>query len=446
MTLKELLEARQKVFTRQTELNQLAATENRSLTDSEETEYQNLETEYERLDGLIERQTELEDREAENREAIESAEARANASQGTAAARQAGASSGSENTTDEPPSADERRQAVDAYLRFGYQRLSERARSIIGGPVELSDVESRAIVNTLVGAGMLESRAQSVGTTTAGGHTVPDDQMMALVEAQAAWGGMFNSGATILDTATGRQIPIPTDDDTSNSGALLTENTEVDEQDVTFGQKVLDAYTYTSKLIRVSRQLLEDSSIDVAAYIGRKFGRRLGTAQNAHLTTGTGSAQPNGLITAATSGKTAASATAFTYLEMLDLKYSVDPAYQVGGRWGFHNAIKKEIKKLLDGDSRPIFQPDVQSGRVDRIDGDPFYINQDMSSAMTTGQKVMVYGDHSPYYIRRVNGVLVLRLEERFAEFNQVGFVAFQRLDGELMDAGTNPVKYMELG
>ena len=465
MTLRELLEARQRVWTRQTELNLLAATENRALSDSEETEYQNLEAEFERLDGLIKRENQLADRAAQAEEDL----ARASESEGRATGGAETESGGEEASASErgefgqretraavrrymaggeealtPRQAeiiDYRREAVNAFLRVGESSLTPAARSVIGPFQRLDDGARDGLVQALIADGMVEDRAQSVGTSTAGGNLVPDDAMRPLVEAQAAWGGMFDAGCDVLRTSTGREIPIPTDDDTGNSGALLSENTEVDEQDMTFGQKLVNAYTYTTKLIRVSRQLLEDSDTDVAGRIGRAFGRRLGTAQNAHLTTGDGSNKANGVVTASTAGKTAASASAITYLEMIDLKFSVDPAYRIGGRWMMHDSTFKAAKKLLDGDNRPIFQPDVQNGRIDRIDGDPFSINMDMAE-ITASAKVMLYGAFSNYVIRIVNGILMLRLEERFAEFNQVGFVGFQRIDGELIDAGTNPIKH----
>jgi HK97 family phage major capsid protein len=109
--------------------------------------------------------------------------------------------------------------------------------------------------------------------------------------------------ATVIRTDTGAALPIPTSDDTSNKGAILGENTAASEVDVSFGQLVLDAYKYSSKYVLVSVEFLQDSSINVAEFIGKALGERIGRIQNDHFTTGTGSSQPNGIVTAATLGR-----------------------------------------------------------------------------------------------------------------------------------------------
>ena len=289
-----------------------------------------------------------------------------------------------------------------------------------------------------------ERRDQSVGTDSAGGYLVPQGFRAVLEESLQAFGGMRQSRATILRTATGNQLEIPTVDDTGNVGAILAENTAASELDFTFGQKLLDAYKYTSKMVQVSWELLQDSAFDLPSFIGRALGTRIGRITNTHFTTGTGSSQPNGVVTAATSGVTAASATVITVNEVLDLIHSVDPAYRTAAQLMFNDATLKNLKQKQDADGRPIWQPGIAIREPDTLQGFPYVINQDVAS-IATGTKPILFGDFSKYFIRDVMDILIVRLDERYAEAAQSAFVAFSRHDGELMDAGDDPIRFITM-
>lgn len=287
-----------------------------------------------------------------------------------------------------------------------------------------------------------EQRALSVGTASAGGYLVPEDFRRQIEDAMKAFGGM-REVATILPTASGATLPMPTSNDTGNTGAILAENAQVAEQDTTFGSVSLGAYMYTSKLVRVSLQLLQDSAFSVDGWLSAKLGERLARILNAHFTTGTGSAQPNGVVTAATLGKTGASGqtTSVTYADFVDLQHSVDPSYRRNARWMMNDSTIKAIKKLLDSQNRPLWSPGIAVKEPDTILGVPYVVNQDVA-AMAASAKSILFGDFSKYIIRDVLDVQLLRLQERYADYLQVGFLAFSRHDGNLLDAGTNPIKY----
>lgn len=311
-------------------------------------------------------------------------------------------------------------EAFDGFLRKGAGGISAEHRALI------------------------EARAQSVGTPSAGGYTVPTDFANTIEIALKSYSGIRNA-ATVLQTADGRSLPWPTVNDTTTSGALIAENAGDTEGAVTFGQVTFSAYTFTSKIVLVSMELLQDTGIDLGAVLGNLLGARLGRGTAAYYATGTGSSQPQGLITGATLGKTAASATAVTYQEMLDLKHSVDPAYRNGGKWIMHDAILAVVKQLKDTTNRPIWQPNIAQAVPATIDGDAYVTDQGMASAMTTTQKIMAYGDLSKFMIRDVLGFQLVVLRELYAANRQVGFNMFMRTDSRLLDAGTRPVKFLAL-
>ena len=285
-------------------------------------------------------------------------------------------------------------------------------------------------------------QAQSVGTDSAGGYTVPEGFVPNLEKAMLTFGPM-RQVSDILRTATGNDLPWPTVNDTSNAGALLAENTQDSEQDVAFGVMTLGAYKYTSKIVRVSVELLQDSAFNLGAELGSLLGERLGRIQNTHATTGTGSSQPNGVVTAGTLGKTAAAVAAVTSNEIIDLYHSVGRAYRGGASFMANDSTLAAIRQLKDGDSQYLWQPGMQAGQPDRLFGAPVLVNDDMAT-LATGNKTIIFGDLSKYKMREVLGVTLVRMVERYADYHQVGFVAITRFDGDLLNAGTGPVKYLQ--
>jgi HK97 family phage major capsid protein len=284
-----------------------------------------------------------------------------------------------------------------------------------------------------------------------GGHfTVPDEMMRPLEIALLEFGGM-RQVSTILRTGTGAELPIPTLNDTSNSGALLGEGLEHTELDVTFDQLTLHAFKYTSRRVPVSVEYLQDNAINFVGRIGAILGERIGRITNTHFTTGDGNAKPNGIVTAATSASiTTAADDAISYDNVIDLKHSVDPAYRTNARFMFNDTTLKILKKIkvpqFSGDTagQPLWRAGMAASEPNTIDGDPYTINQQVASGVSA--KAMLYGALSKYQIRDVRDITLVRLDERYAELGVVAFLAFSRHDGDLLDAGTHPVKYLTMG
>lgn len=289
-----------------------------------------------------------------------------------------------------------------------------------------------------------EQRALSGINPTAGGFLVPDAFVPSLERALLQFGGP-RQVATIIRTASGEDLLYPTSNDTGNSGAIIQENIAVTEQDVTVGSVRIPSYTYSSKMVRVPVSLLQDSAIDLASLLGSMLGERIGRATAAHFTTGTGAGQPKGIITAATSGVTAASATAIAADELISLVHSVDPAYRMGTgvAWMMHDTVLQAIRKLKDGNGQYLWQPGLQANVPGSLLGYRVVNNQHMASSIASAGKTVAFGDFSKYLIRDVGTVRMRRLVERYADQDQEAFLGFMRCGGNLIDAGTNPVKFI---
>ena len=316
-------------------------------------------------------------------------------------------------------------------------RLAEQA------PKSLRDEDLRAWEQRL-------TQVDVVSPDYGGHYTVPDETMRALEVAMLAHGGM-RSVATVFRTNSGAELPTPTLNDTSNTGALLGEGLEHTELDVDFNQLLLHAYKYTSRRVGMSVEYLQDNAIAAASRIGGILGERIARITNLHFTRGDGSAKPNGIVTAATtSSVTTASAAVVSYDNLIDLKHSVDPSYRTGARFMFNDTTLKILKKIKvpqysgDTSGQPLWRAGFTTAEPDTIDGDPYTINQDVESG--SGKKSILYGALSKYLIRDVRDITLVRLDERYAELGIVAFLAFSRHDGDLLDAGTHPVKYLTQG
>lgn len=283
-----------------------------------------------------------------------------------------------------------------------------------------------------------ELRAQGVATGAGGGFLVPEAFRNKFQETLKAFGGV-REVSEVIETESGATLPWPGNDDTGNKGAILGENVQVTEQDFVLTENELGAFMYTSKLVRVSFQLLQDDAYDLEGRLARKLGERIGRIHNEHFTTGTGTGQPEGVQTNAVVGKTGAAGqtTSITFEDFIDLAHSVDPAYRAGGRGRFmlHDLSVAKARKLKSTDGVPLWQPSLQAGVPDALFGYPYTVNNDMP-VMAASAKSVLFGDFfAGYVIRDVRGFTLLRLDERYADFLQVGFLGFQRADAQPQDA-----------
>ena len=317
-------------------------------------------------------------------------------------------------------------RAFHKFLKHGIEALSQDERAVMLQPFDVS--------------GGIQA-AQSTGSGGSGGYAVPNDAMHPLIEAMKQIGGVLPY-CSIISSDTGADLPIPTDNETAIEGEIVTENSQHNEGDVTLSQVVLQSFLYSSKIVRVSVQLMDDAGFNFGDYVMKKLGLRVGRITAKHWVVGSGASQPRGIVTASSVGKTAASATAVTYDELVDVMHSVDPIYRAKGTWLMSDTTYAALRKLKDGQNRALYG-EMAGSAPDMLLGRPIAIDPNMPS-MTAGQKSILFGHLSSYYVRIVKGPRVMRLQERYAEFAQLGFMAFLRADGDLVDGGGGAVKALQ--
>lgn len=329
-------------------------------------------------------------------------------------------------------------RVIESSERAGKDKKSEGAavyaKWLRGGDKALSDADWSVVRNTM-----------STTTPGEGGYTVATDVATSVLDALKEYGGM-RAVADVLQTSMGNPMSFPTSDGTTEIGEIIAENVTATDLDVSFGTKALNVYKYSSKVVTVPFELLQDSNVDMEAFVRARMVTRLGRITNTHHTIGTGTGQPTGAVVGAVVGVTAANTTsqvtAITYDSVIDLIHSVDPAYRSLGncRFMMNDASVKVLRKIKDTSGRPIFVPGyevgVPGGAPDTLCGYPISINQDVA-VMAANARSVLFGDFSFYKIRDVMAVEMFRFtDSAFTKKGQVGFLAWMRSGGNLIDVG----------
>ena len=269
------------------------------------------------------------------------------------------------------------------------------------------------------------------GTDSEGGYLVPDEYERTLVEALEEE-NVFRQLANVIRTSSGdRKIPVVA---TKGTASWIDEEGAYTESDDSFGPVSIGAYK-VGTMIKVSEELLNDSVFDLESYIAKEFARRIGAKEEEAFFTGDGSGKPLGVLAAtggAETGVTAASSTAVTADELMDLFYSLKSPYRKKAVWVLNDSTIKAVRKLKDSTGQYLWQPSLAAGTPDTLLGRPVKTSAYMP-VIAAGAKTIAFGDFSYYWIADRQGRSFKRLNELYAANGQVGFLGSQRVDGKLV-------------
>ena len=329
----------------------------------------------------------------------------------------------------------QRKQAEEEVAKRDFQlgdRLGEQYRKafadyILNGASGISP-ESRATI---------EQRAGITGLV--GGVTIPSLLASEIEVALKNYGGMFEAG-TIINTTHGGDLILPTVNDTNAKATIVSDYDQSTKRAPSFGSVTLKAYTYRTPIIPVSQTLIQDSAFNLDAVLSGLLGDSFSRGVNEQLTTGDGTGKPTGIVTAATACTTQAAATSIKLDDIIDLIKSVNSAYARNGKFMFNRNTLWELAKIKDQTGRYIWQDSARDGTPATLFGKQYVLNDDMAD-IGAGNASVLFGDLSKYKIRMVKSFSVVRLNELLAEYLSIGLFGFARVDGNLLDAGTHPVK-----
>src|SRR6266496_2408402 len=290
----------------------------------------------------------------------------------------------------------------------------------------------------------LEIRRQAAGpvnyrtlvTTGTASSIVPTDFYDQLIAHLIEVSGVMQCGPTVLNTGGGETLQVPKTT-AHSTAASAAQAGLIPSADPTFSMQPLSAYKY-GILLQVARELIDDTAVDLLGYLAMQAGRALGNAFGTDLVNGTGTAQPSGIVTTATTGVTGATtgvSGAPSYANLVDLEYSVIAPYRQS-RSCYWLAADKTIggfRKITDTVGRPIWEPSAVLGSPDLLLGKPLVADPFMP-AQATGAKCIAFGDFSQYFVRLVGGVRFERSDDFAFGTDLVTFRAILRGDGTLVD------------
>ncbi len=296
----------------------------------------------------------------------------------------------------------------------------------------------------LLRSGMSPAEVRALYSDTGNvGSTVPTTLARSLYEYLEASVAMFRAPTTKINTASGEALQFPRLSAHSIGTQVIAQGTAIGGTDPGFARTQLDAYKY-GQLAAVASEVLQDTAIDIVSFIGRDIGRGLGRLVDAALVAGSGSGEPNGIMTASTgSVTTGGSLIDPTYEKFIDLQHTVADEYRQMGSaaWLMNDRTIAVVRKLRDGAGGTVgavlWQPSltngIQNGVPDSFLGAPVYGDPNVAS-LASNARVALYGDLSAYYIRQVGNVVIERDDSYGFNADLVYFRGKGRWDGDLID------------
>lgn len=328
------------------------------------------------------------------------------------------------------PERDQERRQDDEQPSLD-QRVLAWARGEGASSIDINMSEVRAVRSH---DGSLEVRDLTVGTAAGGGDTVPTSFRRELYEHLIENTGIRRTRAEVITTASGESLILPKTTAHSTAGTIVAEGGIIGEADPAFAQGTLQAYKYP-RLVQVSSELLQDTGVNLLDYLAREVGQSLANGSGAHYVTGTGSSQPNGVITAGSAivtGGTGQSGIP-TGDELIDLFYGVTEPYAAQGEWFMRRATVGEVRSLKDSNNQYLWQPGLSANVPNTLLGQPIVTDPNVPACATDATSV-AFGDFSAYKIRDVGSIRFERSDDFAFNTDLVTFRAILRTDGDLLD------------
>lgn len=399
--IKQMREERRVLITQARDLVDQADGESRKLNDEEKKQY----------DKMLEDSLEMKDRiDDEERLLDQERDAAAAVAPGSPGEGRGKSPTGIETTETEEPA-----KAMDGFRAF----LQYGDKASVAAP------------------GMSEWRALQADSDTGGGYMVPPEEFIAQLIKFVDDQVFIRGRATIQPIANAASIGAPSLDTDPEDATWTQEITSVDEDTaMAFGKRNLEAHP-AAKLIKVSRKLLRISAIPVETLVAQRLAYKFGVTQEKAYLTGDGAGQPLGVFTASGQGistsrdvSTGMTATEIRFDGLKEVKYSLKSQYWPNAAWMFHRDGVKQVSKLKDGEGRYQWEDSLKAGEPDMLMGFPVDMSEFAPNTFTASQYVGMLADWSQYWILDSLDFRLQRLDELYAETDQVGFIGRYEGDG----------------
>lgn len=186
-------------------------------------------------------------------------------------------------------------------------------------------------------------------------------------------------------------------------------------------------------LVLIGKSVENNGSFSVVNFIINQMAEEIAIFIEKELLTGTGTNAAEGALNT-TNALTAASASAITADELIELQSKVKQAFQTNACWTMNSKTFTAIKKLKDNEGRYLLQNDVSNGFPYRLLGKPVYISDNMPE-IAAGAKTILYGEYSGLSVNFRENIQINVLREKYETMHAIGVVAWFEFDSRITDA-----------
>jgi HK97 family phage major capsid protein len=279
-----------------------------------------------------------------------------------------------------------------------------------------------------------------------GSYLVPTEFYPVLTDARKAFGAISTIVHT-LETPNGAPMKIALANDTGNALHESGEPASISETDPTLAGSLSETDIFDTGVIKISVQELTDSTFDLDNFVRNHFGVRYARGLAKAITLGSTTGNVQSLKDNAFNGVVSSSPTQIKWADIVAVYGKLDPGYHPNSSWCMNSRTRAALLGVTDSLGRPLYIPAPSAEKFDTLLGRPVVLNQYLddiaaSNSPTTDVVALQFGDFDQGYLLRLvrPGLAIVRLNERYMDTLEVGFIGYTRCGGFLTDAGTHPV------
>ena len=179
--------------------------------------------------------------------------------------------------------------------------------------------------------------------------------------------------------------------------------------------------------VKLDEDFIHDVTFDIENYLVHRLAKNFGKAETNAFINGTGVQMPTGILNDTNGADVALTSDTLTYDDVISLYFSVKEEYRSNALWLMNDNTAMALRKLKDADGNYLW-----NSNTDSIFGKRVVISEFMPNA-TTGSKPIAFGDFSYYWVVLKKPVSVRAIKEKFVVYDQIGYLAFEFLDGKLI-------------
>lgn len=270
-----------------------------------------------------------------------------------------------------------------------------------------------------------ETRQNAAVITSDGGYSLPSGSYVKMAEALTK-ASLFRQIATFMK-AYGNPYRIMAKDQ-HDMAEFIPDGGEFAIYDGVddFSIKAIDSYKL-GVFLKLDEGFVRDASFNIENYLIKRLAKNFGEAETAAFINGTGVKMPTGILADKNGAEVGVTAEALTYDDIIHLYFSVKPEYRENGIWLMNDETAYTLRTLKDADGNYLWNHSDGT-----ILGKKVVLTRHMPG-VAAGAKPVAFGDFSYYWVIGRKAVSIQTLTEKFALNEQIGYLAYEFLDGKLI-------------